>query len=200
MRVTARIAEEMIHHEALVRKAYKDSVGIWTWSVGLTSRSGHNVERYIGKPQPLEHCLGVYLWALDSYAEAVSKRFLGFDLNEQQFGCALMWHYNTGGIATASWPRYLMSGQLGLAESSFKSWNKGTVGGKKVVIPGLVSRRSKEWDLFENGTWLSDGYCTEFTKLRSNSQVDFKSGIQIPIRETLVRLVEERNREKDQAA
>lgn len=35
MEVTYRIALEVAYHEALVRRAYKDSVGVWTWSVGL---------------------------------------------------------------------------------------------------------------------------------------------------------------------
>jgi hypothetical protein len=32
------------------------------------SATGHNVERYIGQLQPLQHCLAVYAWALDRYA------------------------------------------------------------------------------------------------------------------------------------
>ena len=48
------VAMEVAGHEAIIRQAYKDSKGIWTWSVGLTSATGHVVERYIGKPQSLD--------------------------------------------------------------------------------------------------------------------------------------------------
>ena len=64
------VAMEVASHEAIIRQAYEGSHGIWTWSVGLTSATGHVVERYIGKPQSLEHCLSVYVWALDNYADA----------------------------------------------------------------------------------------------------------------------------------
>lgn len=61
--ITPRIALELIVHEGIVTEAYKDSVGVWTWSVGVTDASGHTVfPRYKDRPQPLEHCIGVYLW------------------------------------------------------------------------------------------------------------------------------------------
>ena len=67
------VAMEVASHEAIIRQAYEGSQGIWTWSVGLTSATGHVVERYIGKPQSLEHCLSVYVWALDNYADAAGR-------------------------------------------------------------------------------------------------------------------------------
>jgi len=42
------VAMEVASHEAIIRQAYKDSEGVWIWSVGLTSATGHVVERYIG--------------------------------------------------------------------------------------------------------------------------------------------------------
>ena len=52
--ITYCIAQEIIGHEAIVRQTYYDSVKKPTWSVGLTSATGHVVERYWKKPQSLE--------------------------------------------------------------------------------------------------------------------------------------------------
>ena len=52
--ITVKIAQEIVSHEAIVREAYKDSVGVWTWSVGITNASGHKVfPRYKDNPQSL---------------------------------------------------------------------------------------------------------------------------------------------------
>ena len=58
--LTVKILGEIVSHEAIIREAYKDSKGIWTWSVGITSASGHGVERYKDSPQPLDKCLLAY--------------------------------------------------------------------------------------------------------------------------------------------
>ena len=52
--LTPRILGEILQHEGLAREAYRDSVGVWTWSVGITDASGHRVARYRDNPQPLE--------------------------------------------------------------------------------------------------------------------------------------------------
>ena len=57
--VTLRMACEVIGHEAIVQEAYKDSKGIWTWGIGVTSASGHSVERYRDNPQPIERCIEI---------------------------------------------------------------------------------------------------------------------------------------------
>lgn len=60
--IDARAALEIGFHEAIVRQAYRDGGGVWTWSVGLTSATGHDVERYINNPQTIQYCLDVYAW------------------------------------------------------------------------------------------------------------------------------------------
>lgn len=44
------VALEIASHAAIVPQAYKGNVNVWTWSVGLTSATGHLVERHIDKP------------------------------------------------------------------------------------------------------------------------------------------------------
>lgn len=175
--ITYRVALEVASHEAIVRQAYKDSVGVWTWSVGLTSATGHNVERYIGKPQPLEQCLKIFVWALDKYAAAVRKEFAGVQLTEAQFAAALSFHWNTGSIAKASWVDAFKRGDMAAAEKSFLSWNK--AGGK--VVKGLVSRRQKEADLLFRGKWSNDGTILEYTRVTSSYTPVWSSGQKVNV-------------------
>lgn len=158
MEVDYDVALEIASHEAVIRQAYKDSVGVWTWSVGLTNATGHNVERYIDNPQTLERCLSVYAWALNNYAEAVRAEFKGHDLTKAQFAGALSFHWNTGAIRSATWPDLWKSGQMDKARASFLSWRK---------PPEIIPRREKEAALFFDGVWSNDGTMTEYTRLTS---------------------------------
>ena len=100
--LTPMIVGEILQHEGLAREAYRDSVGVWTWSVGITDASGHKVARYRDNPQPLERCLEVFMWLLTTrYLPAVNAAFGAFDPTEHQLAAALSFHYNTGAIARA---------------------------------------------------------------------------------------------------
>ena len=174
--ITYRVAMEIAHHEALVRQAYKDSVGVWTWSVGLTAATGHDVKRYIGKPQSLAHCLGVYVWALDNYAEAVRAEFKGHDLTEEQFGGALSFQWNTGALRSASWPDLWKDGKVAEARASFLSWKK-----PAAIIP----RRQAEAALFFDGVWSAKGFMPEYTRVTANSTPDWRSRVLIDVEDEL---------------
>lgn len=176
--ITYRVALEIASHEAIIRQAYKDSVGVWTWSIGLTNATGHNVDRYIGKPQPMEHCLRIYAWALEKYAQAVRKAFAGHALTEAQFAAALSFHYNTGSIAKASWVTLWKQGDVAGARKAFMSWSK-----PAEIIP----RRQKERDLFFDGKWSSDGRITEYTRVKTNGTPDWGSGVRVNVEADLRR-------------
>lgn len=173
MRIDADVAIELASHEGLVRQAYKDSKGIWTWSIGITSMSGHGVERYIGKPQSLEHCLAIYVWALEKYAADVRKAFAAKPLNKHQFAAALSFHYNTGAIGRASWVKKWLAGDVAGARKSFMDWSK-----PAEIIP----RRQKERDLFFNGKWSNNGTVTEYTHLKASGVPDWSSAVRTNIR------------------
>ncbi|MFQ6554109.1 lysozyme [Aestuariibius insulae] len=172
MELTFRTATEVAFHEGLVRQAYKDSVGVWTWSVGLTSQTGHNVRRYIDNPQPLRRCLEVFAWALDNYAEAVRAEFKGHDLTEAQFAAALSFHWNTGSIRSASWPDHWKAGKIAQARESFMLWNKPAE---------IIERREAEADLFFDGIWAGDGTMTEYTRLTARHTPVWSSAQRITI-------------------
>lgn len=176
MELTYRIAMEIASHEAVIRRAYKDSVGVWTWSVGLTNATGHDVVRYIDNPQPLARCLEVYVWALNNYADAVRAEFRGLDLTEAQFGGALSFHWNTGAIRSASWPDLWKSGRTSAARASFLSWRK---------PPEIIGRREKEAALFFDGEWSGDGTMTEYTRLTASHSPDWSSARRIDVEDVL---------------
>lgn len=168
MNITPKIAMELAAHEGLVRQTYFDSVKKPTWSVGITSASGHSVERYWGNPQSLEKCIEVWLWVLETYADDVRRVFDGYDLTEAQFGSALSFHYNTGAIAKASWVKHWKAGNVAGAKRAFMNWSK-----PKAIIP----RRRAERDLFFDGKWSGDGKITEYTRLTSANTPNWGSGV-----------------------
>lgn len=172
MNITPKIAMELAAHEGLVRQAYKDSVGVWTWSVGITSKSGHSVERYIGKPQSLEKCIEVWLWVLETYADDVRRVFDGYDLNDAQFAAALSFHYNTGAITRASWVKHWKAGKVAGAKRAFMNWSK-----PREIIP----RRRAERDLFFDGKWSGDGTMTEYTRLTRRNTPDWGSAVKVDV-------------------
>ena len=148
--LTPRIVLELLAHEGIVPEAYRDSQGIWTWSIGITNASGHQVyPRYRDKPQTLDHCLGVFMWLLrERYLPAVLKTFGEHELAEHELGAALSFHYNTGAIARAEWCRLYLRGDREGAARAFLNWSR---------PPAIIPRRKRERDLFFDGTWSADG-------------------------------------------
>lgn len=149
-RITVRVALELIDHEAIVPEAYKDSKGIWTWSIGVTNASSHAVyPRYKDNPQTIEQCLRIYAWLLkEKYAPDVYEAFAGRALTEAQFAAALSFHYNTGAIGRASWVKSWLAGEVEHARREFMDWRN---------PPEIVGRRTKERDLFFDGKWAGSG-------------------------------------------
>lgn len=180
MRLNLKILMELAFHEALVRQAYKDSKGNWTWSVGITSASGHSVNRYIGKPQTLQKCIDVFVWAAQKYSDDVTRAFAGHELTEAQHAAALLFHYNTGAIGRAHWVEYFLAGDIAKAKSSM-IWRK-----DKSLIP----RRKLERDLFFNGNWSGEGTILEFTKVRANFAPNWSSGKRVNVKDELMQALE----------
>lgn len=155
--VDYEVALELLHHEAIVRQAYKDSVGVLTWAVGMTNATGHRVERYIGKPAPMFQVLSIFVWALKNYSRAVDKAFAGYPLTKAQYAAAVLFHWNTGAIERATWVELVKRGDMKAAREAFLSWNK------PAEIRG---RRKAEADLFFDGVWAAkDSLVTEYTKV-----------------------------------
>lgn len=175
-RLDIDVAMEIASHEAVIRHAYKDAAGVWTWSVGLTSATGHDVTRYVDRPASLRRCLELYVWALGNYARQVELAFAGHALSKAQFAAALSFHWNTGAIARARWVELWKQGETRAARRAFMAWRR-----PKAVL----GRRRKERDLFFDGTWSNDGTMIEFTRLRRDHTPDWSSGRRIAVRQEL---------------
>lgn len=175
--VTERIALELIAHEAIVAEAYKDSVGVWTWGVGVTSASGHSVERYKDNPQTIKRCIEVYVWLLnEKYAPDVLKAFGDRKLTEAQFGAALSFHYNTGAIGRATWVKSWLAGREDEARAKFMEWRKPAA---------IIERRQKECDLFFDGKWSANGYATVYPVRKPSYAPDWSGARKVDIRADL---------------
>lgn len=174
---------EVASHEAVVRQTYRDSVGVDTWSVGLTNATGHKVGRYINNLAPLQHCLNVFVWALNRYADHVREVFKGHDLNEAQFAAALSFTWNLGGgnLRSATWVKRWKAGDVAGAREAFMWFNKPAE---------IVGRRRKERDLFFDGKWSNTGKMTEFTRLTSKRTPVWGSAKVIDVRKELVKALQ----------
>lgn len=157
MKLTQRTMLEIAEHEGIVTQAYKDSVGVWTWGIGVTDASGHSVGRYKGKPQTLERCIEVAEWLMrEKYLPAVLEAFRGVKLSESQMAASLSFHYNTGAIKRAQWVQLVRMGQLDRAREAFMQWSK---------PPEIIKRRRAERDLFFEGRWAGDGIVLVYDKV-----------------------------------
>jgi GH24 family phage-related lysozyme (muramidase) len=171
--ITAKVAMELLHHEAIVQEAYKDSVGVWTWGVGVTDASGHLVGRYKDNPQPIARCLEVFVWLLRrKYGPEVQEAFVGHDLTEAQFSAALSFHYNTGAIGRASWVKTFLAGDSAKAAAQFMEWRR---------PPEIIKRRQAECDLFFHGKWAQDGTTTVWPVRKPSYTPDWRNGRKVNV-------------------
>lgn len=145
--LTAKVVCLIASEEGLVQEAYKDSVGVWTWALGVTNASGHEVyPRYKDNPQPLEKCVEVSVWIMqETYLPPVLKAFDGYALKEHELAAALSFHWNTGAIATTNWVKMVKAGEMAQARTFMETHylNNGT----------LTERRKREAKLFFDGVW-----------------------------------------------
>ncbi|MBB3992113.1 lysozyme [Croceicoccus naphthovorans] len=177
--ITPRIAAELIHHEGIVPEAYRDSVGVWTWSVGITDASGHRVSRYRDQPQPLSRCLEIYLWALQNrYLPAVLEAFGTVQPEEHELAAALSFHWNTGAIRRADWMRLLREGDRDCAKRAMLNWCRPA---------SLALRRKREQALFFDGRWANDGTALIYSVAKPSYRP--KKGRRVPIIDTLTLLL-----------
>ncbi len=174
MQLTRRIAKEITTHEGVVLEAYKDSKDVWTWGIGITNASGHEVyPRYLDKPQTLQKVAEIYIWLLRlRYIPDVEHAFDGHDLTEAQFGAALSFHFNTGKIRSATWVDNWKSGDITAARRNFLAYR---------FPPGIRDRRKAEHDLFFDGIWSGTGRPTQWTVSKPSYKIDWSQGRRVDL-------------------
>lgn len=180
--LTERAALELIEHEAIVLEAYYDNAKppVLTWGIGVTSRSGHSVDRYKDKPQTIQRVLEIFVWLLrTNYMPAVLRAFKGRALTEHQFAAALSFHYNTGAIEETSWVKLWLAGKTAEAREFLETHYLN--GGD------LTKRRKLEAALFFDGKWTTDGRATVLGVRKPSYKPDWGNARTVDIREDLRR-------------
>lgn len=131
--------------EGRALRAYQDSVGVWTVGYGLTN-SDKNLPWKIRKGLTITEDQAE--WYLvksirENYLPACRRVLDGGTYQHPQGALdgSIDFHFNTGGIAKATWPKALARGDLDSAKESLMSWNK--AGGH--VLSGLTRRRTGNW-------------------------------------------------------
>lgn len=181
--VTEKTMLEIIEHEGIILEMYKDSVGVETWGVGVTDKSGHDVTRYKDNPSTLQRALEVYEWLLRTrYLPAVLAAFKPYPLTEHELAAALSFHWNTGRIGSADWVQSAKAGKKDQAKREFMNWSSPRE---------IIGRRKCERDLFFDGRWTSDGMVTIYQRVRKPSYTpDWGSAKQVDIRADLRAAIE----------
>ncbi|MGR3492750.1 MAG: lysozyme [Shimia sp.] len=159
-RITARMCLELLHHEAIVTRAYRDAGDVWTWGVGLTAASGVDPLIWEDHTASLEDCLSAFATCLASRYLPEVLAVTG-PLPEHQLAAAVSFHWNTGAIARASWVAALPD--VDAAAEAMLEWNK------PACIQG---RRAAEARLLRDGLWSHTGMIKVFGGVTEDARPD----------------------------
>jgi lysozyme len=131
-------------------KAYLDPVSIYT--IGWGNTYNYTKNRAVQKGDTITKAEADLFFNIHIQGIVNGlKKMLKVNINENQFNALLSWVYNFSLplLATSTLFKLLNSGaSKELVANEFLKWNKGRIKGKLVVLPGLVTRRRAEADLF----------------------------------------------------
>jgi len=88
-----------------------------------------------------------------SVFEAAVRKEVKPKLNDDQIGALVAFAFNigVGGFKKSSALKFINQGDIKESGNRLLLWNKGTVGGQKIVLKGLTYRRMSERDLLVDG-------------------------------------------------
>jgi len=137
---------------------YLDPVGIWTIGWGHAIRDVK--DRYLRGmgarslaqalyPEGITYSQAADLLQADLIDAAKDVSFLvTVPLSDNQFSALVSFEFNTGALGKATLLKRLNRGDYHGAAQQLPLWVKGRVNGKLVTLPGLVTRRAEEKELF----------------------------------------------------
>jgi lysozyme len=129
--------------EGYVGYVYKDAVGVLTYCMGETE----NAKSMQGRQFSREECHTLLVKRMAHYDQGNASCVQNWEaLPAETKGAFDSFTYNIGigGFCGSSAARYLRTGNIVAACNAMLPWNKGTVKGKKVILPGLAKRRAIE--------------------------------------------------------
>jgi len=136
--------------EGLRLEAYQDVAGIWTIGYGhiKTAKPGMKITE-----KEAEDLLRDDLKDAENAVQSPVK----VPVNDNEFSAlvSLVFNIGRGAFGKSTALKLLNKDDRIAAADAIELWNKSTVGGKKVVIPGLVARRAAEKGLFLTPTLAS---------------------------------------------
>jgi lysozyme len=150
-------------HEAFYPQMYNDPCGYATIGVGHLihySKVGTDPEAEARYKNGLTEAEGSTLLNEDLKitCEDINSMFGDINLNQAQFDALVSFGFNIGtsdkGLAdsTVRW-RIEIGAPPAKIKEAWLWWNKGYVNGVKVVLPGLVTRRAHEAELYCTGVY-----------------------------------------------
>lgn len=155
---------EIIEHEGIVRKKYKDSKGLWTIGIGhlITTADG---TKYDNVELTLDQVFALFDKDLDKY-EARTNEAFKVPVKQHEFDAGVSFDFNTGAIHRATWVKTFNEGNRDLAIRQIMNWSR---------PPEIIDRRRKEQALFANGTYTSDQKFIEYP-VKDNGYPDYSKG------------------------
>jgi len=143
MQINREGLELIKRFEGLRLEAYQDVAGIWTIGYGhiRTAKEGMVISE-----AEAEALLRSDL----KDAEGAVNRAVKVPVTENEFAAlvSLVFNIGAGAFAGSTVLRKLNGGDHKGAADAILMWNRATVGGKKVIVQGLVRRREAERSLF----------------------------------------------------
>jgi len=130
--------------------AYLDPVGIPTLGYGSTYNYDAKRKVKLGDSITVEKAIEWLRKETKTIAPQI-KALVKVPINQNQLDSLTSFVYNVGigAFKSSTLLRLLNSGApKSEVAAQFDRWNKGTVNGQKVILPGLVRRRSEEKALF----------------------------------------------------
>jgi lysozyme len=133
-------------HEGLRLHAYLDSAGVPT--IGWGHTQGVSLGQHISV-----ETAEVYLRADLSWAESCVNNAITAPMTQGQYDAmvSLCFNIGEGAFKQSTLIREFNAGNVSEAADEFLRWDKATVNGAKVVLPGLSTRRASERAMFLAG-------------------------------------------------
>ena len=140
--------------------AYKDAVGVWTIGYGHTTnvRQGDKITQ-----AEADALLVKDIARYESTINNANEKY-NYDFNENEFSALVSFAFNIGNIIQLT-----QNGKRSKAEIAEKMLLYVKAGGK--TLPGLVSRRKRERELFLTPCDVSDQITTGYTEATTLGQV-----------------------------
>lgn len=125
--------------------AYLDSAGVWTIGYGHAATSGRHPIPHRGMTITQAEAERIFEEDMRHFADQV-RPLLTRKATPTQFSAlvSLAFNIGVGAFSGSTALKRFNAGDLEGAAEALQWWNKATVGGKKVVLRGLVRRRTEE--------------------------------------------------------